>query len=212
MAAQKKILVLIYYPSKWVLKANVLSSATTKDIKQLIPNKDVAFLHNGIYLSDTHSFNFYGVKERDVIVVIPNTQSRPISDKWANLMCDKDLFRERVSSVIDPKTSREAAKLRDFQMLRMERKPKVYRKLCASFPSNAENTQLRISSSPSITEDLKTIVPETALNGPSKDPLPIFWSRSETIIAEPPQEIVPASIITQEKTEEVTTVREDFKA
>ena len=207
---QQKVFILIYYPGKWVLKANVLVTATIKDIKPLIPEKDVDFIHNGMYLSADYDFQFYGVKERDVIVVIPSNRNLSAGDKWANLTKDIELFREKVSSVIDPRTSREAAKLRDFQMLRLERKPRYFRKLCSSYANNPYNMRTSHSSSRyGLSLKQMVVVEPAAASAPSTEPLPTFWAKPEPTIPEPPQDIVPASLLSQVKSDDVTPVRDD---
>ena len=190
------------------MKANVLPSATIKDIKPLINEKDVEFLHNGMFLSDNYNFQFYGIKEREVIVVIPANRNLPAGEKWANLTKDVELFREKVSSVIDPRTSREAAKLRDFQMLRLERKPRYFRKLCASYAANPRQPWSQPATSQNIQRKETVIVKPGDFSAPSTAPLPTFWASSEPIIPEPPQDLVHTTILTQEKSEDITAVRD----
>ena len=182
---------------------------TIKDIKPSIPEKNVLFVYNGVFLTEQVNFQYYGVKERDVIVVIPENRNLPVGDKWANLTKDPELFREKVTSMIDPRTSREAAKLRDFQMLRLERKPRYFRKLCncyANSPYSVKTASAHSSRSLAIAR-MPIIAPQKATE-PSTAPLPIFWAKSEPTIPEPPQDIVTVPILTQVKSEDVS-VRDD---
>ena len=207
-----KIFVFIYFPGKWVLKANVLSTATTKDIKQLISNEDVIFIHNGIEMIDSLPFSFYDVKERDVLVVCSKSKT-VINEKWTTLAKDTDLFKERVGSIIDPKTSREVARLKDFQMIKMEKKPRAYRRLCAQFIEEEANKRiLRAEQKPKHV----TVVPEidTTNSMPSSQPLPIFWTTSENVVERDPlSDLCSAttsstSLIAQDK-QEITPLRDD---
>ena len=177
---RSKIFVLIYFPGKWVLKANVLSTATIKDIKKLIANDDVVFIHNGVEMNDSLPFSFYEVKDRDLLIVC-SKMKRFVHEKWTNLTKDTDLFNERVSSIIDPRTSREAARLKDFQFLRMERKPRAYRRICLQFIEEEANK--RILQSEKKRKHI-TVIPEipSSISQPSSNPLPIFWNSSNIVV------------------------------
>ncbi|EAY09900.1 hypothetical protein TVAG_374070 [Trichomonas vaginalis G3] len=69
-----KILINIYYPGKWVLKVNVLETATSHDVKKFIKDHHVELLYNGELLHRSHNFKFYGLKQEDVLVIVPKTQ------------------------------------------------------------------------------------------------------------------------------------------
>ena len=174
-----KTIIHIFLPNNVILKASALSTATTKDIKQLIHEEDVIFIHNGIEMDDTMPLSYYDVKDKDILFVCPKSKS-PISEKWANLSKDPDLVREKFGAIIDPTTSRKAL-FKDFQMLKMEMKPRIYRKLCSKFIG--EETNKRIS------EEQKrkhvTIVPKPINfkdSKPASEPLPVFWNTSERLV------------------------------
>lgn len=166
-----KILINIYYPGQWVLKVNVLETATSNDIKRFIKNSNVELLYNGMQLNRQHTFKFYGMKNEDVLVVIPKqTDLKAIPYSWETISQDEEVFRERISSVIDPKISEEAGRIRDLQLFKIENKPSVFRKLLQFY-----NEDVAPKSEPRF----KTIVPNK-MKKPSSEPLPNFWGSSTT--------------------------------
>ena len=205
---EDKIFVLVYYPGKWVLKANVLPTATAKDLRMLIPESHISFIHNGRCLSNSIPFSFYDIKERDIIIVCKK-EKQIVKEKWYSITKDNETFKNRVGSVIDPKTAREAARLRDFQMLRLEKKPKAFMKLCAQYTnrldtaSDAMHENYRAKNSP------KTIIPEkTSLNS---DPLPIFWGHPKHEVRQKSLCDIPATspIISQVKQDEISEIHDE---
>lgn len=205
---EDKIFVLVYYPGKWVLKANVLPTATAKDLRMLIPESNVSFIHNGRCLLNSIPFSMYNIKERDIIIVCKN-ERQIVKEKWYSITKDNETFKNRVGSVIDPKTAREAARLKDFQMLRLEKRTKVFMKLCAQYTNKFDtacDTQQelnRAKNSP------KTIIPEkSSLNS---DPLPIFWGHPKQEVRKEPLYDIHASspIISQVKQDEITEIHDE---
>ncbi|EAY06505.1 hypothetical protein TVAG_257440 [Trichomonas vaginalis G3] len=200
-----KFCIMVYNPGRWILKANVLSTATVNDILQLIPDRIVKFVHNGIELTDSFSLSMYGVKEGDVIFVLPETKNgASYTEKWASLTKDRDLFHDRVCSLIDPETAMEAARIRDLQMLRMERKPKVFRKISSVYKSDAPTKQK--SKAP------VNAVEPPKLNKPSAAPLPTFWATSLPVYTKPSETIPSPSLLSQENKEDVRCpeLRDEF--
>ena len=162
-----KILLNIYCPGQWVIKVNVLETATSYDIQKFIKNHDVELLYNGMQLTKKHDFKYYGLKKEDVIIVVPkSTNLKTIPSSWENISQDEDIFRERISSVINPKISEEAGRIRDLQLFKVENKPNVFRKLLALY--NQEPAQRPVKTT-------KSIIPEKA-EVPSTQPLPCFWN------------------------------------
>ena len=164
----KKFPLLIYFPGRCVIKVSVLPASTIADLKRLTPYESATFLYNGQLLLENLSFEFYGIKPRDVLVIIQSNQPSD-SSRWLSLTRDTDSFTDRISSIINQKTSREAARLRDFQLVRMERKPRTFRKLCfAKMSRIGETTQCH-----NTTTSISFETPDM----PSTDPLPSFWDR-----------------------------------
>lgn len=132
-------------------------------------SRTVAFIWNGDSLSETQTFRSYGIREKDVIVSVPS-DANDLS-KWVTLTRDSESFHDRIASVVDQGTAKEAARLRDFQITRMERKPRTYRKLVMNYEralmeSSVVSTPARKSA---------TNLTEMRLEAPSVEPLPIIW-------------------------------------
>ena len=157
------VLIFVYFPGQWILKASVLESASTKDLEQFMPEKEISFIYNGIILNSNLPFSFYGVKTHDIIICV---RTKEINAQWLSLT-NRELINQRVSEVVDPRVSYEMAKLRDYQMLRIDRKPKLFRKMCMQLNDEIETT------APSIPLE----IPSRSLK-PSVSPLPSFWSSS----------------------------------
>ncbi|KAH0789377.1 hypothetical protein GPJ56_006711 [Histomonas meleagridis] len=167
----KKFPLLVYFPGRCVIKVSIYPTSAIANLKRLAPYDSVAFLYNGQYLIETFSFEFYGIKPRDVLVIVQSNQSGDFS-KWLNLTRDTDTFSDRISSIINQKTSREAARIRDFQLIRMERKPRAFRKLCSAKMSRIGESAKSQQSTTNISYERPTM--------PSTEALPSFWDIPNT--------------------------------
>jgi len=197
-----KVLVNIYFPGKRILKANVVETATVSDLKPIIPFKGATLIHNGIVLTDSISFKYYGIKEKDVIVVVNSNKDSNSINKWKSITSDKEVFNEKIAGIIDPQTARETARIRDFQLMRMERKPRIFRKLCASIPTMVESKPFSGAS--------LTVFSYQRPGGPSSDPLPIIRSEKEPDTTEMLNPIPSPSLLSQEKQVVEGSVRTEF--
>jgi hypothetical protein len=106
------------------------------------------FIFNGIELREDRSFEFYGIRDGDSIVALPleNRASVYAANPWLNLTRDADTFNESIRWMVDPATAAESARLRDLQLMRIERRPIAFIRLYA--PARLEeNCQVRPSSS-----------------------------------------------------------------
>ena len=163
---------IVYYPNNWVYRANVLRSASIRDLRVLLPDQSVEFILHGTKLTDSSTFAFCGIKNNDILFVIKNSPNSVLDQKWINMTRESDVLNDRFSCILNPKTTSEAIRLRDMQLSRLERKPRAYRKLCAA--------ALNIDGKSSFgTDDSKPfIIPKTKLEKPMSTPLPVFWSKS----------------------------------
>lgn len=188
-----KILINIYYPGKWVLKVNVLETATSHDVKKFIKDSQVELLYNGEILNRSHDFKFYGLKQEDVLVIIPKCNKLiGICQNLQNLGKDEDSFRESISTVIDPKISEEAGRIRDIQLCKLESKPTYFRKFLSAYQDD---------SMPAPQKSIQTFIPiRTKFSQPCTAPLPPFWS--ENSVPKPQIKQFTTEPLTQLKSEE----------
>jgi hypothetical protein len=91
------------------------------------------FIFNGIELREDMTFESYGIRDGDSIVAIPLDNRDSVSDasQWLSLTRDTETFNESLRWMLDPATTAEAARLRDLQLMRLERRPAAFMRLYA---------------------------------------------------------------------------------
>jgi hypothetical protein len=125
------------------------------------------FIFNGAELLETMTFNFYGIRDGDSIVAISvnNCHSLYGLNYWLSLTRDSDSFNDSLRWMLDAKTNGEAARLRDLQMVRVERKSRLFRRI-SSAVVNEETCS-------GITAPL--VIDYPPASEPSTEPLPVPW-------------------------------------
>lgn len=66
----KKIPIIVYLPSKYVIKLSVFPNTRFSDLFRSIPSKDIFYVFNGTILSNNQTFNSAGIKAGDSIVLV----------------------------------------------------------------------------------------------------------------------------------------------
>lgn len=66
----KKIPIIVYLPSKYVIKLSVFPNTRFCDLFRAIPSKDIFYVFNGTILSNNQTFNSAGIKAGDSIVLV----------------------------------------------------------------------------------------------------------------------------------------------
>jgi hypothetical protein len=129
--------------------------------------EDCQFIYNGQVLGDSMTFRSYRIKEKDTLVVVPGGPSGTEADRWLSLTQDEEGFHEKVQFILREDTAREAARIRDVLMTKMERKPRPFRRLC---------TAVMAMPLPTVAgKKIDLNIDYAQLEEPSIDPLPIFW-------------------------------------
>ena len=169
----KKIPIVLYYPGKWAYKANVMPSARIGDLKKLLPDLKVNFVLNGVILNEEMSFGFYYVKANDVMIVVNKCDYANKKNKFATYSNENESFTESVFNIINPKTSKESVRIRDIQLAKLDRKPKVFRKVV--------KTQLEYFNQSPAKQCIPSIIPSKS-SVPSVEPLPCFWSKKKALL------------------------------
>jgi hypothetical protein len=124
----------------------------------------------------TMTFEFYSIHNGDSIVVLPQEDghSQPIATHaWLSATRDADTFNDAITSILNPTTNREAARLRDLHWMSLERRPKSYQKVCSMF----NDAQKQLSSFSS------TLIPSEGAHRPSTDALPVAWNQRACFFA-----------------------------
>jgi hypothetical protein len=131
----------------------------------LWPGIQKTFIFGGIKLSETMTFAEYGIRDGDSIIALSETES-PETGLWISLTRDRDSLNETMQWMLDPGTSAEAARLRDLHMTRVEQRPRVYDRFCATFAAPEARTR------PARGTKIATEAPRS----PSPDALPLLWN------------------------------------
>jgi hypothetical protein len=154
-----------------------MATARVQELRQLTYPDSATFVCNGVHLLDKETFAFYGLRSRDIIVALPCTPDNRDVPKWIALTHDSDAFSDRIACIINQDVSREAGRLRDFQLTRMERRPRTFRKLVANSGR----------SSPPLRSTRETTVIADPPDSPSSDPLPVGWAlpRGHLVVGSP---------------------------
>jgi hypothetical protein len=131
------------------------------DLRTLVRAGPSHFVHNGELLLESMPFSFYGIRDKDTIVVVPAPS--PEVPRWRQITLDPGDLQERVDRILNQETARETARLRDLMRTRVERKQRQMGDLGSFLElENREKT-------PPLRIDYP--VPEA----PSCDPLPSAW-------------------------------------
>jgi hypothetical protein len=169
-----KISLHVYFPGRCVAHVSVVATAQVQELRRLTRSDSVTFVCNGVHLLDNQTFAFYGLLPKDIIVALPDNHD---VGKWIVLTHDSDAFSDRIVCIVNRDISREVGRLRDFQLTKMERRARTFRKLVAS----ARWT----SPPPRMTHETTVIAapPES----PNCDPLPVGWgpAREQNVVGSP---------------------------
>ena len=139
-----------------------------KSLQSLFKHMPKIFIFNGTQLDPESTFHEVDVHNGDTILALPLSlqTNQMLKEQWISLTKDSDEFSEKMRWIVNPKTAPEASRLKDIHMDRIERRPRVFRKLCQLYlsqdtgPSELPKLQEECSESPS---------------APSTEALPVFW-------------------------------------
>lgn len=67
---KRKIPIIVYLPSKYVIKLSVLPNTKFCDLFRSIPSKDINYVYNGSILCNNQTFNSAGIKAGDSLVLV----------------------------------------------------------------------------------------------------------------------------------------------
>ena len=163
----KRVDLLVCTPCQPVRMISAKLSGQISSLQSLWPENPKKFIYNGIELHEKMTFDFYGIRNGDSIIALPQDQNQNIfyKSQWINLTKDSDSFKESMNWIINPNTASEASRLRDLHMMKMENRPRGFNGLCTIL-SNNEQTKTK-----EIELKIKYVTPQK----PSTKPLPILW-------------------------------------
>lgn len=138
-----------------------------RSLQRLWPNSPKKFIFNGSILAPEMTFDFYGIRNGDTIIALSKEshENYTTTGRWITLTRDNENFSESIKSMIHPRTAREASRLKDLHLMKLERKPKLFMKLCEPFIE--KDTESKV-------EQSTLFLPDQATE-PSTSALPVFW-------------------------------------
>jgi hypothetical protein len=141
--------------------------AQIRALQSLWPSCPKRFICCGSELLENMTFHASGIQAGDIVVVLPRGEDESGSriHDWLKITRDTDSFNETITAVLTFTTAREAARLRDLHWTSLNRRPRLFRKLCAEFTDRHE----RMRPLPA------TVVPGPAPEEPSTAALPVSW-------------------------------------
>jgi hypothetical protein len=159
------ILLYAYFPGRCIVQVHVNPQSQISDLHHYFPSENVTFVANGIRLADSDTFQSCAIRDKDVIIAIPASAPANIP-RWCALSEDSEAFAEQVGFLVNQRTSREVARLRDFQMTRVDRRPRQFRRYVSNFQTAHQPFSSRPGPGLSIGE---------SASAPSVAPLPTLW-------------------------------------
>jgi hypothetical protein len=120
------------------------------------------------------TFESYGIKDGDAIVALPVGESTSIcaTSLWLNATRDSESFNESVRWMLDPRTSIEAARLRDLHYIHCEgRRGDGWNRRCSAY--------IRATAAGGAGRTGETVTSYENGDRPSTDALPTLWDASE---------------------------------
>jgi hypothetical protein len=126
----------------------------------LIPQID--FIFNGQLLDSECAFEFYNVQNHDSLVAV-DPEREKAAQRWIKLTDESDEFSNSIQCAIDPKCRGEFLRLRDVHTMRLEAKPKTFRRMTRMIDRDVFENRSG-----------ETTVPDPP-TGISRDPLPMLF-------------------------------------
>ncbi|OHT07870.1 hypothetical protein TRFO_23727 [Tritrichomonas foetus] len=163
-----RIELMVCTPHQPVRVISARLSGQISALQSLWPENPKRFIYNGNQLLEGMTFHFYGIRDGDSIIALPkDTISDLHCSQWLCLSRDSDNFNEYMKWMLDPRTSGEAARLRDLHLWKIEKRPRIYMKMKGPFYSSDSNENEKSKNSLNV-----DFLP---LNEPAEQALPILW-------------------------------------
>lgn len=168
----ERVEVMVCTPHQPIRLISARLTGQIKALQSLWPESPKRFIFNGAELIEAMTFDFYGIKDGDSIIALPQEKKESVfvTNQWINLTKDNDNFSDSMRWMLDPQTALEAARLRDLHMTKLEKRAKVFMKISAPF-LNDEGKPEALS--------LESYLDYEAATEPSTEALPIFWEIQE---------------------------------
>jgi hypothetical protein len=141
----------------------VILSIKIGNLKKYLPDPTCELIFNGMMLRESELLAFYSVSDGDFLVAL--SKGSDSANMWMHMTEDKEAFSEMMRSMIDPKVSREFARLKDLRLLKFSERSGPHR--LGAFFTRQFGTDRGTE---------KTVIPTSdCLTGPICTELPICW-------------------------------------
>jgi hypothetical protein len=144
---------------------SVLPSAQIRELYRLIGSNSLTMLWNGRLLLDSNTFESYSMHSKDSIVALSSEPSSYDTRRWLAVTKEWELLNDRISCIVNPSVSREAGRLRDLQLMRLDTRPRSVRKFMSLTAQAASAFSGKSSSG-------ETMCVSDPPSTPNTDPLP----------------------------------------
>ena len=169
MSGPQLFSIYLYLPSRIIRKVTVHGKMPLGSLSSVLPPVDLVLIYDSAILEHFKTFNFYGIKEGDVIVVLSKNESdEDTKMRWIQATSDDDEIIQRVHMAMNPSLTKEVARLKDLHLARVENRRKMFYQVAkkAKYEHNLSDGYVPDKKS-------ETVIGETP-DFPSTDPLPIF--------------------------------------
>jgi hypothetical protein len=132
-----RIAIRICAPHQPVRVISAQRSGKIRELESLWPGRPKRFIFDGAELRGDMTFGSSGIRDGDSIIALPHESGDSVftTNQWLSLSRDSNEFNECVRWMLDTATAGEAARLRDLHLAKMERKPRIFMKMCSPFIS-----------------------------------------------------------------------------
>jgi hypothetical protein len=167
MGDARRIELKICSPHQPVRIVSARLSGKIQALQSLWPSNPRKLIFNGHELLDAMTFESYGIRDGDSIVALPVDPNESVyrTNHWLSLTRDCESFNEALEWMLNPRTSLEAARLRDVHHLRAENMPRTFARWVAPLAGRGER-------SPATPSSRVDYAPPTE---PAAEALPVPW-------------------------------------
>ncbi|OHT08192.1 hypothetical protein TRFO_23331 [Tritrichomonas foetus] len=168
----ERIDLIICSPHRQIRFVSAKLSGLIRSLQVLWPDSPKKFIYNGIELSESLTFDFYGIKSGESIIALPCNSTTDADDEWKRVTSEKSEFNELVQAMTNPKTVSEASRLRDLRLNAIEKKSRVFNKIKRAYV-DVEFNKFAVPCKEA--KETKLIIDTQGHLAPSEEPLPVLW-------------------------------------
>jgi hypothetical protein len=152
----------ILIPRIGIRVVKVQRSDSVSILQSYLRIPQIGFIFNGQLLNSECAFELYNVQNHDSLVAVDSERERA-AQRWIKLTDESDDFSNSVQCAINPKCRGEFLRLRDVHRMRLEAKPKTFRRITRMIDRDVFENRSG-----------ETTVPEPSAEI-SSDPLPMLF-------------------------------------